>query len=97
MSFWKRLFRGSAASAKPTEPKTTARAEHAGFLIEAQPYRAEGGHYQTAGIVSKGEGEARREHRFVRADSFPTIEDASDFALRKGRQLIDEQGDKMFK
>lgn len=97
MSFWKRLFgSGSSPAAEPAEPKTTAQAEHAGFTIEARPYRAEGGQYQTAGTVSKGEGDARREHRFVRADSFSTIEDATEFSLRKARQLIDEQGERIF-
>lgn len=94
MSFFKRLFGGG--SAEPEQPKTTAEAEHAGFTIHAQPYKAEGG-WQTAGIVSKGEGEHRREHRFIRADRFPAIEDATEFALRKGRQLVDEQGERMFR
>ena len=97
MSIWKRLFGAKPAVAEPGEAKVTARAEHAGFTIEARPYRAEGGQYQTAGTVSKGEGEARREHRFVRADRFPTVEDATEFSLRKGRQLVDEQGEKMFR
>lgn len=97
MSFWKRLFGGGPAPTEPPVPKTTAEIEYAGFTIEAQPYRAEGGHYQTAGVITKGEGEARREHRFVRADRFPTIEDATDFSLSKGRQLIDEQGERMFR
>lgn len=97
MSMWKRLFGGGSAPQEPETPKTTARAEHEGFTIEAQPYRAEGGQYQTAGVVAKGEGEARREHRFVRADRFPSIEDATEFSLRKGRQLIDEQGERMFR
>jgi hypothetical protein len=97
MSFFKRLFGGGAAAeSNPGEAKTTAEVEHAGFTIRAQPYKAEGG-YQTAGIVSKGEGENRREHRFIRADRFPVIEDATEFALRKGRQLVDEQGERMFR
>lgn len=98
MSFWKRLFGGGDRSpAQPAEPRTTAEIEHNGFVIRAQPYPAEGGHYQTAGTVAKGEGEARREHRFVRADRFPTIDDATEFSLRKGRQLVDEQGERMFR
>ena len=97
MSFFKRLFGGGEATeADPGEAKTTAEIQHAGFTIRAQPYKAEGG-YQTAGIVSNGEGEHKREHRFIRADRFPAIEDATDFALRKGRQLVDEQGERMFR
>jgi hypothetical protein len=97
MSFWKRLFGGGKAEAEPEAPKTTAEVEHNGFVIRAQPYKAEGGHYQTAGVVSKGEGDHLREHRFVRADRFPTIDDATEFSIRKGRQLVDEQGERMFR
>ena len=38
----------------------------------------------------------RREHKFIRADSFATLEEAADFALSKGRQIVDEQGSRMF-
>jgi len=96
MSFWKRIF-GGGGSQEPEGPKTTAEVEHNGFVIRAQPYRAGNGQYQTAGIVMKGEGETLREHRFVRADSFPSIDDATEFSLRKGRQLVDEQGERMFR
>ncbi|TDR94707.1 HlyU family transcriptional regulator [Enterovirga rhinocerotis] len=96
MSFWKRIFGGGADDKEPGAPTTTAEVEHNGFTILAQPYKAEGG-YQTAGLVTKGEGEARREHRFVRADRFPSLDDATEFSLRKGRQLVDEQGERMFR
>lgn len=97
MSFWKRLFGGGAGETEPGPPKTTAEIEHSGFVIRAQPYLAEGGQYQTAGVVTKGEGDTLREHRFVRADKFPVLEDATEFSLRKGRQLVDEQGERMFR
>lgn len=97
MSFWKRIFGGGSAPKEPAEPQTTAEIEHHGFTIRAQPYLAEGGQYQTAGIVLHGVGEGRRQHRFVRADRFPTLDDATEFSLRKGCQLVDEQGERMFK
>lgn len=96
MSIWKRIFGGGAAGPESDAPKTTGEIEHNGFKILAQPYKAEGG-YQTAGLVTKGEGEAKREHRFVRADRFPSLDDATEFSLRKGRQLVDEQGERMFR
>jgi hypothetical protein len=94
MSFWKSLFGGDKAGGGA--PKTVKQVEHNGFLIEAQPY-PEAGQYQVAGIVSKIIDGERREHRFVRADRFASIEDAADVALNKGRQIVDQQGERIFK
>jgi hypothetical protein len=94
MSFWKKLFGGSGGGAgESTGPARSA--EHKGFTIEARPYQ-EGGQFQVAGTISKQVGEATKEHRFIRADRFPTQEEAADFALMKGRQIIDQQGDNLF-
>ena len=35
-------------------------------------------------------------HRFVRADTHGSADQAHDFAIVKGRQIIDEQGDRLF-
>jgi hypothetical protein len=93
MSFLKSLFGWSGKEAGAT--KAAKQAEHKGFLIEARPYR-EGSRFQTAGIIAKDVEGTRREHKFIRADSFATIEEAADFALSKGRQIIDEQGERLF-
>lgn len=96
MSFWKKLFGGGGgggsddAAAKPVQI-----AEHKGFTIEARPYK-ESGQFQVAGVIAKGEGEARKVHKFIRADRFPTVEEAADFTLIKARQIIDQQGDRVF-
>ena len=91
MSFLKSLFGGS----KSVAAAATARAEHKGFVIEATPYR-EGGQFQLAGVISREIGGARKEHRFVRADKFGDKDEAAARALDKGRQLIDEQGERLF-
>lgn len=98
MSILKSLFGGgkSEDSGGAQSAKTTKTAEHKGFTIEAQPYK-EGGQYQLAGVISKEIDGTRREHRFVRADRFAGLEEAADFALVKGRQIIDEQGERMFR
>ena len=96
MSFLRKLFGGGGAP-EPAEAKPSAEIEHGGFTIRAEPYRAEGGQYQTAGTVLKEIAGELKQHRFVRADRFASIEDASDFSLQKGRQLVDEQGDRMFR
>lgn len=96
MSFLKSLFGGGKSAAGASPVATAKTAEHKGFTIEAQPYM-EGGQYQLAGVISKEIDGTRREHRFVRADRFAGLEEAADFAIVKGRQIIDEQGDRLFK
>jgi hypothetical protein len=98
MSFWKRLFGGGGGDARgggDSGGAPVSSAEHKGFTIEARPYK-EGGQFQVAGVIVKGEGEARKQHKFIRADRFPSIEEAADFALMKGRQIVDQQGDRIF-
>ena len=91
MSFLKSIFGGkSGAAASPGK-----RAEHKGFTIEAAPY-LEGGQYQLAGVISKETSGGKKDYRFVRADRFGSAEEAAARALDKGRQLIDEQGEKLF-
>lgn len=93
MSFWKKLFGGGdgqAASVPQSEP-----VEHKGFIIRATPF-TEDGQYQTCGVITKEVDGETKEHRFIRADRFPSLEDATDTTLRKGRQIIDQMGDKIF-
>ena len=92
MSFFKSLFGGGAPADKR---QAAARAEHKGFLIEATPY-LESGQYQLAGIISKDVAGTSKDYRFVRADRFATKEEAAARALDKGRQLVDEQGERLF-
>ena len=91
MSFLKSLFGGKSAAIATA----TARQEHKGFVIEAVPYH-EGGQWQLAGTISRVIGGEAKSYRFVRADKFSDKGEAAARALDKGRQLIDEQGDKLF-
>ena len=95
MSWLTRLFgRGKAEPEGAAAP--TAEIEHRGFTIRATSYKSEGGHFQTAGTVVKTvDGEERR-HDFVRADRFASLDDATAVSLQKGRQIVDEQGERMF-
>jgi hypothetical protein len=97
MSFLKRLFGlSSDADASSSAPATAKQIEHKGFVIRATPYKAEGGQYQTCGVVSKEIGGEVKEHRFIRADRFAALDDAVDISLKKGQQLVDEQGERLF-
>jgi hypothetical protein len=37
-----------------------------------------------------------KEHKFIRADRFASREDAVEVTIRKARQLIDQQGERIF-
>ena len=90
---WARLAGGREAGEAdaPTEPAL----EYKGYRIRAAPYRTTG-HYQTAGIIEKDAPEGVKEHRFVRADTHQSREDAVAFTISKAKQIIDLQGDRMF-
>ena len=94
MSFWKRLFGGGDGGEAETA-KPVREVEHKGFTIQAAPYKSEG-QYQVAGVVSKEIGGQRREHRFVRADRMASLDDATEISIMKGRQMIDQLGDRLF-
>ncbi len=96
MSFWKSLFGGGGNSGNdPTKAKVVEQVEYKGFTIAAQPYQ-EGGQFQVAGTISKEINGERREHRFVRADRFGAAEEAAGMMVTKAKQMIDQQGDKIF-
>jgi hypothetical protein len=69
--------------------------EYKGYRIRPEPYLAKD-HYQTAGTIEKTTPEGVRAHRFVRADTYRSREDAIAFTITKAKQIIDQQGDRMF-
>lgn len=95
MSFFKKLFGGGGGSTE-AEAKPAGETEHKGFLIRATPFKQDG-QYQTCGIVSKEIDGDVKEHKFIRADRFAGLDDAVMVTLNKGRQLVDEQGERLFK
>ena len=92
MSFLKRLFGGDDANAPAALMKQV---EHEGFVIRATPYK-EGTEFQTCGVVSKEIDGETKEHRFVRAERFPTLEGAAEHSITKGKQIVDQQGERVF-
>lgn len=94
MSFLKRLFGGNSGEGA-AEAQPARQVEHNGFTISATPFKADG-QYQTCGVVSKEVGGVVKEHKFIRADRFAGLDDAVDISIRKGIQLVEEQGEKLF-
>ncbi|MDF2388561.1 hypothetical protein JMG10_44490 [Nostoc ellipsosporum NOK] len=92
----KRLFGGGGGEAAvPGSAAPAKQVEHKGFTISATPYKADG-QYQTCGIVSKEIDGVVKEHKFIRADRFAGLDDAVDISIKKGIQLVDEQGERIF-
>jgi hypothetical protein len=89
---WTRFTGGSTS--RQEEPAADA-VEYKGFRIRPAPYSARGG-YQTAGVIEKDFEAGMKEHRFVRAETHPSKDEAAAFAIAKGKQIIDEQGDRVF-
>jgi hypothetical protein len=88
-----RLFgRGGEASGPRDDKDAVA---YRDYLIIPQPIR-QGGQFLTAGTIAKDFPDGRKEHRFVRADTHSSEEDASRLMVQKAQRLIDEMGDRLF-
>ena len=94
MSFWKSLFGGKAEGAEHGGEAGEA-VEYKGFVIRAAPFKSEG-RYQTAGVITKEIAGERKEHRFIRADTHASRDEAVAFTLMKARQIIDQMGERIF-
>jgi hypothetical protein len=93
MSFWKKLFGGGdgAEAARPAADPV----EHKGYTITPTPFQ-EAGQYQTCGVITREIDGEVKSHRFIRADRFQSMDEAVETTIRKARQVIDEQGDRIF-
>ncbi len=69
--------------------------EYNGFTITPLIKR-EGGQFLTAGIIRKTVNGEPKEQEFIRADRHTSPDDAKQLSISKGRQIIDEQGDRLF-
>ena len=90
---WSRVTAGRAPSEAggPAVPPV----EYKGYRIRPTPFRTNS-LYQTAGTIEKDAPDGMKEHRFIRADTHHSREDAITFAISKAKQIIDLQGDRIF-
>ena len=86
MSILSKLFGGGGAT--PPEAKSET---YKDFKITPNPAR-EGGRFRVGATIEK-DGQS---HMLIRADVLETLEEANDASLRKARQMIDEQGERLF-
>ena len=64
--------------------------------IQAAPQK-EGGQWLTAGTITKEIEGTVKEHKFIRSDMHAERTSAVEFSISKGRQIIDLDGDRIFK
>jgi hypothetical protein len=70
--------------------------EYQGYLIRPAPQRQASG-WNTAGVISKEFPDGVKEHSFIRVDTHSSQDDAVAFSVVKAQQIIDEQGDRLFR
>ena len=87
------LFGGSGAAglAAAGEP-----VEYRGYRITPAPERQASG-WNTAGVIAKTFDDGVKEQRFIRVDTHSSRDDAIAFSITKAQQIIDEQGDRLFR
>lgn len=96
MSFFKKLFGGGSSSAEPAGDKVLGQEDYKGFTIKAIEMKA-GSELQLAGIIEKDIGGELKSYRYIRAERMASRDDLVSLALMKGRQIIDEQGEHIYR
>lgn len=98
-SFLKKAFGwlgGSDRQAAPDADGDSGRTEdYKECRIAPTPMR-EGGQWRVAGTISRHIDGELYERSFIRADLFPSQDQAEDFSIRKARQIIDQSGPRLF-
>ncbi len=89
----KSIFGGGGGEAEAAGAEAV---EYNGYQIQPAPERRDGG-WNTAGVISKTIDGEQKEHRFIRVDTHSSRDDAISFSVTKAQQIIDEQGDLLFK
>lgn len=89
-SFLSRLFGSKSASEAPSNAE-----DYKGYRVTPAP-RKEGGQYRVAAVIEKLSDGATLRHDMIRADLTASLDEATSISLAKARQMIDQQGDKIF-
>jgi len=92
MSLFSKLFGGGSSGGASSEPEPI---EHDGFKIYPQPMKEAGGNRVAARIAKEIDGEVKT-HQMIRADLVASFDEATDISIAKAKQVIKEQGDRLF-
>ena len=86
MSIFKKLFGGGGSSAPETKSET-----YKDFTITPTPIR-EGSRFRISALIEKD----GRTHTLIRADVLEDLTAANEASVNKAKQMIDEQGERLF-
>jgi len=89
-----RFLRRHSGGRRGDTAEAAAQERYAGYEIVARPLRS-GGAWQVAGSIRRAGDDSGQSHDFVRADTLATRDEAAQMTLLKGRQLIDERGERL--
>ncbi|MGL4319627.1 MAG: HlyU family transcriptional regulator [Paracoccaceae bacterium] len=87
-TFLSRLF--GAATPTPVEPVL-----HKDCRIYAQPVK-DGAVYRIAARIEKDMGGTTKTHNLMRADTSPSLDEATEATISKAKMAIDQLGDSLF-
>lgn len=91
MSLLSRLFGGSGSAKSEPEGET-----YEGFLVTPTPIR-EGSKFRLSARIEKEVEGEMLSHTLIRADVIDSQDEAAAASLRKAKQMIDEQGERLFR
>ena len=89
MPFFSKLFGGSKSKAEP-QAET-----YKDYRITPMPV-SDGNVFRVSALIEKDFGGETRSHKLMRADTLQGLEEAQAASIRKAKQVIDEQGDRIF-
>ena len=70
--------------------------DYNGFAILPAPRKHKDG-WRIQGVISKEIDSERKEHAYIRADTYASRDDAVAATVSKGKRIIDEQGEAIFR
>lgn len=94
MSFFSKIF-GGGKDASSNEPQVLGEEDYNGYKITAIEMK-QGSEFILAGNISKTIGDELKLKKFIRADRLTGKQQASEAALKKAKQIIDQEGDRLF-
>ena len=92
MSLFSKLFGGGGSGSSAPEAQSE---DYNGFTITPTPIR-EGSEYRVSARIEKQVGEEMKTHTLIRADTMSDNDAANSASIAKAKQMIDEQGERLF-
>ena len=87
MSWLSKIFGSGSGSSEPDAQSE----DYKGFTVTPQPKKS-GGHWRVSAIIEKD----GQRHELIRADVVESHDVALEISMNKARQMIDEQGERLF-